>query len=67
MSDATKDPVATPDNTHVTDEPAGEEIKPLNTHVTSSPIKPLNTHVTEVDEGGTETTPDNTHVTSDPN
>ncbi|MEU6096691.1 hypothetical protein [Streptomyces sp. NPDC047079] len=52
MSDTTDDPIVKPDNTHVTDAPAGEEIQPLNTHVT------------DVKDG--ETTPDNTHVTSDP-
>ncbi|MER7573974.1 hypothetical protein [Streptomyces sp. NPDC126514] len=64
MSSTEKDPVLEPDNTHVTDVDGGEEIKPLNTHVTSSPIKPLNTHVTGGDEG--EATTDNTHVTDNP-
>ncbi|WP_406170552.1 hypothetical protein [Streptomyces sp. NBC_00996] len=63
MSDAAKnEPIVEPDNTHVTGGEDGEEITPLNTHVTSSPIKPLNT-VTGDD--GT-ATPDNTHVTSEP-
>ncbi|MET9897894.1 hypothetical protein [Streptomyces sp. NPDC006446] len=60
MSDAEKDnPIVEPDNTHVTGGEDGEEITPLNTHVTSSPIKPLS-----ADDG--EATPDNTHVTSEP-
>ncbi|MGW4669767.1 hypothetical protein [Streptomyces sp. NPDC004324] len=67
MSTTENEPVVEPDNTHVTDVEAGEDITPLNTHVTSSPIKPLNTHVTEVgDDGEGEATPDNTHVTSEP-
>ncbi|MEV6192647.1 hypothetical protein AB0M19_09580 [Streptomyces sp. NPDC051920] len=55
----TEKTITEPDNTHVTGDESGEEITPMNTHVTSSPIKPL---------GATdgEATPDNTHVTGDP-
>ncbi|MEU4082701.1 hypothetical protein [Streptomyces aureus] len=56
MSDTDKT-ITEPDNTHVTDE-NGEEITPMNTHVTSSPIKPLS--------ASGEATPDNTHVTDEP-
>ncbi|MFG2307592.1 hypothetical protein ACGFS9_02705 [Streptomyces sp. NPDC048566] len=55
----TRKTIAEPDNTHVTGGEDGEEITPLNTHVTSSPIKPLGTT-----DG--EATPDNTHVTDNP-
>ncbi|MER5874863.1 MULTISPECIES: hypothetical protein [unclassified Streptomyces] len=55
----TQKPIAEPDNTHVTGGEDGEEITPLNTHVTSSPIKPL-----AASDG--EAKPDNTHVTDNP-
>ncbi|MEW2164044.1 hypothetical protein AB0912_13755 [Streptomyces sp. NPDC007084] len=55
----TEKPKTEPDNTHVTGGEDGEEITPLNTHVTSSPIKPVGTT-------GDETKPDNTHVTGNP-
>ncbi|MET7981395.1 MULTISPECIES: hypothetical protein [unclassified Streptomyces] len=55
----TETPITEPDNTHVTGGEDGEEITPMNTHVTSSPIKPLGT--TDGDA-----TPDNTHVTGEP-
>ncbi|MFF4537539.1 hypothetical protein [Streptomyces aureus] len=57
MSDTDKT-ITEPDNTHVTGDENGEEITPMNTHVTSSPIKPLS--------AGGEATPDNTHVTDEP-
>jgi len=60
MSEAQKDnPIVEPDNTHVTGGEDGEEITPLNTHVTSNPITSLS-----ATDG--EATPDNTHVTDEP-
>ncbi|WP_425832464.1 hypothetical protein [Streptomyces fractus] len=53
-----QDPVVEPDNTHVTGGEDGEEIQPLNTHVTSKPAA--------VDADAGEVEPDNTHVTSEP-